>query len=644
MSPQEGATLTYSLVGGADQARFRIDTRSGELSFIDNTGNGGQPWPAHDPVGNNDYRVDIQAHDGTRSTMLALTVTVTDVFNLSVTFGIKTLQFTWFAVPGAAYYKLLVNPDGNKGFQEVPGASRIEGLGLGFDHYIALHRFDAPNARYMLEAYDSNNNRQITSSELSITTGLNSAIGYVKSTQTTEFSTFGRPATLSADGNTLAVGAYNENGSTGAVYVYRRTSGAWQPQDVVTAPNSGSVDSGIGYSGDRFGWAVALSADGATLVVGAPYEDSAAQGIDGNQQYDCATSPLKNCASAAGAVYVYDYVGNASAYALRAYVKAPNSRGGYLFGWAVALSTDGATLAVGAPHEDSAAKGVGGDQQDDCYAYGSVNLDPQNCATDSGAVYLFSWTRNSDRTWGTGQFTTYLKGPDSWVDDQFGMALALSADGATLAVGASLEDSAAQDIGGNPKNGCADFAPQNCATDSGAVHLFDRVRNNDGTWGTTQLTAYLKAPNSEIGNNFGQAVTLSADGATLAVGASLEDSAAQGIGGNQQNDCKNADGSTKLNPQNCTPSSGAVYLFDRVRNDDGTWSAGQFTTYLKAPNSEIGNNFGQAVALSADGATLAVGARGDNSAAQGIGGDQQNDCINVDAKNCALDSGAVYLY
>jgi hypothetical protein len=34
---------------------------------------------------------------------------------------------------------------------------------------------------------------------------------------------------------------------------------------------------------DRFGWAVSLSADGQTLAVGAPFEDSNATGIDGNQ-------------------------------------------------------------------------------------------------------------------------------------------------------------------------------------------------------------------------------------------------------------------------------------------------------------------------------------------------------------------------
>jgi hypothetical protein len=47
-----------------------------------------------------------------------------------------------------------------------------------------------------------------------------------------------------------------------------------------------------------------------------------------------------------------------------------------LFDVAAALSGDGATLAVGAGFEDSAATGIGGDQT-------------SNAATDSGAVYVF---------------------------------------------------------------------------------------------------------------------------------------------------------------------------------------------------------------------------------------------------------------
>ena len=59
-----------------------------------------------------------------------------------------------------------------------------------------------------------------------------------------------------------------------------------------------------------------------------------------------------------------------------AYVKASNTDAYDAFGASLALSADGATLAVGAPQERSAATGVGGDQSDDSMLY-------------PGAVYVF---------------------------------------------------------------------------------------------------------------------------------------------------------------------------------------------------------------------------------------------------------------
>jgi hypothetical protein len=58
--------------------------------------------------------------------------------------------------------------------------------------------------------------------------------------------------------------------------------------------------------------------------------------------------------------------------------------------------------------------------------------------------------------------------------------------------------------------------------------------------------------------------------------------------------------------------------------------------YVKGPQASESDRFGQAVALSADGNTLAVAAPSEDSAATGINGDQTN--------NAAQDSGAVYLY
>ncbi|NJK32460.1 MAG: hypothetical protein HC927_08635 [Deltaproteobacteria bacterium] len=63
---------------------------------------------------------------------------------------------------------------------------------------------------------------------------------------------------------------------------------------------------------DRFGVSVALSGDGSTLAVGAPGEDSAATGIDGEQTDDSA--------SYSGAVYIFVRVGRGQ-WTQQAYVK-----------------------------------------------------------------------------------------------------------------------------------------------------------------------------------------------------------------------------------------------------------------------------------------------------------------------------------
>jgi hypothetical protein len=118
----------------------------------------------------------------------------------------------------------------------------------------------------------------------------------------------------------------------------------------VTAPNA--------VTSAQFGATVALSADGLTLVVGAPNEGSPSSGINGSLD---ASTALES-----GAVYVFHYTG--SAWVLTAYVKPSNtasqaaaaSGGGVPlhFGNAVAFSSDGTTLAIGATGDTSGAEGV----------------------------------------------------------------------------------------------------------------------------------------------------------------------------------------------------------------------------------------------------------------------------------------------
>ena len=391
---------------------------------------------------------------------------------------------------------------------------------------------------------------------------------YIKASNTGGGDEFGRSVAISD--NTLVVGAHLEDSNatgvngdqdnflandSGAVYVFVRSGTMWSQQAYIKASNTGG--------GDEFGRSVAISDK--TLMVGAIGEDSNATGINGDQG--------DNSALDSGAVYVFTR--SSTVWSQLAYVKASNTGGGDVFGFSVASS--GNTLEVGAIGEDSNATGVNGDQGN-------------NLALDSGAVYVFTlngtvWSQQA-----------YIKASNTGGGDEFGRSVAISDN--TLVVGAHLEDSNATGINGDQDNFLAN--------DSGAVYVFVR----SGTMWSQQ--AYIKASNTDGGDEFGQSVDIS--GNTLVVGAHLEDSNATGINGDQDNFLAN--------------DSGAVYLFIR----SGTvWSQ---QAYIKASNTNGGDQFGGTVSLS--GNTLVVGAIGEDSNATGINGDQGN--------NSALDSGAVYVW
>lgn len=320
---------------------------------------------------------------------------------------------------------------------------------------------------------------------------------YIKASNTGTRDGFGNAVALSADGNTLAVGASLQEGdNSGAAYVFARNAGMWAQQAFIKASNAGA--------NNFFGQSVALSGDGNTLAVGAAGEDSNATGINGDQ--------ANNLAPNAGAAYVF--VRNVTTWTQQAYIKASNADAGDSFGYPLALSGDGTTLAVGARSEDSNAAGIGGN--------GANNL-----AAGSGAVYVF--VRNA-ATW-TQQ--AYVKASFNGIGDQFGISVALSADGSTLAVGSPDEDSSAVGVGGDQAN--------DGVGGSGAVYLLVR---RAGVW---SHEAYLKAPNTGGLDAFGSTVALSGNGTTLAVGAIGEASNATGIGGNQSS--------------NGADLSGAVYLY-----------------------------------------------------------------------------------
>ncbi|CDN89926.1 Integrin alpha beta-propellor repeat-containing protein [Hydrogenophaga intermedia] len=532
--------------------------------------------------------------------------------------AIKTLRFNWADGPGETEYRLLENPDGTSGYIQVAALPADT-----TQHDLEVFLPERLNASYILQACNSAGCAD--SAAVHVAGQVAPAIGYVKASNTDQGDRFGTSLALSADGQTLAIGAPSErsastnpldnNGSdNGAVYLFTRSGDAWQQRAYIKASNTDQ--------GDRFGTSLALSADGQTLAIGADSEDSAS------------TNPLDNSGWDNGAVYVFTHSGDA--WQQQAYLKASNTDQSDRFGTSLALSADGQTLAIGAPRERSTSTNP---------------LD--DSGWDNGAVYLF--TRSGD-AW---QQQAYLKASVPDQNDRFGASLALSADGQTLAIGADGDDGASTDplddsgsgngavyvftrsgvawqqqaylkasvtdqhdrfgtsltlsadgqtlaIGADGENSANTDPLDNRGSDNGAVYIFTR---SGEAW---QQRAYLKASVTDQHDRFGTSLALSADGQTLAIGADGENSAS-------------------TDPlDNSGPESGAVYVFTR------SGEAWQQQAYLKASVIDQNDRFGISLALSADGQTLAIGADQESSAATGIGGNPSD--------NSKSASGAVYLF
>ncbi|WP_156779051.1 integrin [Acidovorax sp. RAC01] len=545
---------------------------------------------------------------------------------LGITYGTKALTFAWSAAANATSYTVLEDPDG-AGPQASASIGSTSATALPHAVPVLLHT--RVNATYAVQACNASG---CSTPSAPVAADMVRAIGYFKASTATVEGRFGNRVALSGNGTTLAVGAYGEAGNTGAVYVFTRTGATWSQQARIVAPD--------GEANDYFGNAVALSADGSTLAIGA-------DGQSGNQTGTFATlPPTNNLASSAGAVYVYTR--SAAAWSLQAFIKAGNADANDLFGSFVALSSDGNTLAVAAYNEDGDMTGAHGNpaysasgaayvftrtgtawaQQGyikasnagagdffgiylslsgagDTLAVGaffersaSASTPADDSLANAGAAYVFQ--RNA----GVWLQQAYLKAPTPLAQDRFGVAVALSHDGNTLAVG----------MDGDSSNYTGIFPvapPANAlALNSGAVFVFTRT---GAAWAPQ---AYLKASNTRSPHRFGNNLAMSSDGNTLVVPSYRDDSNGTGFAANQAN--------------TGAPDAGAVLVFSR---SGGTWVQ---QTYLKAPNTGAGDRFGGRVALSGDGNTLAVGASTEDSGSSGIGGNQSDES--------SANAGAVYLY
>jgi hypothetical protein len=589
----------------------------------------------------------------------------------------KTFRFTWADVGDATYYQLMENPDGVSGYTQV-GSDIAQGNGVA-NHIVPL--FSRVNAQYILKS--CNTVGCTNSSTVSVSGTMVNSIVYLKASNTGNDDWFGDVLDVSADGNTLAVGAPREDSSTkgindnqtsqtdngasdsGAVYVFTKSNNQWLQEAYIKASNTGT--------NDHFGSSLSLSGDGLTLVVGAEQESSNGQGVYYNNDGDGDIEQSDNSASNSGAVYVFHKV--ASTWSQQAYLKSNNSQIDHQFGafGALDVSDDGNIIAVGALYDDSGARGT-----KDTTSQSNPGNGLDTSQTDAGAAYIFT---RSNTSWDQ---TAYIKASNTGAGDNFGK-LSLSGDGKTLVVSAFNEDGASKVVSSKTEWSAAD---NNGATGSGAVYVFVYDAPD---W---EQEAYIKASNTDAGDEFGgdESLVISKDGLNIAVSAGGEDSSTIGINKGGQSDNSWQDSSAvyifrkdagvwrqeayikseqtrddffgglrgmafnetgtllaiastddtssspgvfgQRNDTGSIPRAGAVYVYTRTAGS--SWGdTSEYTSYLKAPNT-ASDHFGTSVAMDDSGDNLVIGAAREESNATGVGGDDTN--------NSATSSGAVYVF
>ena len=297
----------------------------------------------------------------------------------------------------------------------------------------------------------------------------------------------GSTLALSNDGNTALVGAANDN----AFWVWTRSGTTWTQQ---AGPLTGSGASGYTWQGSS----VALSGDGNTAAIGGPYDDSNSGALNGP-----------------GAVWIWTRSGSTWTQQGSKLVGSLGSTA--LQGSSVALSSDGNTLLVGGPADitngqyagatwvwtrsgstwtQQGEKLVSNDLLGNSGQGSSVALSSDGNTALIGAPHLnfgmggvAIFTR-SGSTW-TQQQSLYFSGYSYGMTPLIGWSVSLSGDGNTALVGGYADN-----------------------TNKGAAWVFIRGTST-GVWSQQGL----KLIGSDVSVFFqGKSVSLSSDGNTAIIG------------------------------------------------------------------------------------------------------------------------------
>lgn len=350
----------------------------------------------------------------------------------------------------------------------------------------------------------------------------------------------GRSVAISADGTILVSGAPGDDFGTtrgnGEVFIFRLVLGAWELAQVLDAPSADGL----------FGYSVGMSADGATVVVGQWDAGSSATGAAWVYRHDEVTdqweieqqleSPGSNSQFGfavaissdgntviVGSPAVADHLGGASIWirdggggwshdadlvcstAVSGDISSPGSSTGQF----VAISGDGLTVAFTGPGLFGFRVDAGSVFFFDGAAWGEQFTFAGAASTAAVALsYDGDLMLVGDTAANTfvGEVGSYIRTAGSWSLDetilpndasgptQFGIAVALSDDGTVAA------------IGGSADNG-----------QLGAFWVFE----NTGSWvGSDPLTPNDWDESSIV--RFGFAVDITSDGFTVAVGAPFD--------------------------------------------------------------------------------------------------------------------------
>ena len=318
----------------------------------------------------------------------------------------------------------------------------------------------------------------------------------------------GVSVSLSDDGATLAIGAYrndNANGTdAGHVRVYQNVGGVWSQ---IGADIDGETLS------DNSGRSVSLSADGATVAIGARLNNGSGtfsghvrvyqnvggtwvqigQDLDGEAAHDQSGTSVSLCTSNTGALAlaigaIYNDGGGSSAGHVRVYsFNAATTTWGLIGGQAVqdilrgedAGDWSGWSVSLVNPNSGNNYQGL-------ILAIGAIKNGGANSDNFIGHVRVYRW--NGSNAW-------IKVGQDidgEAAGDKSGVSVSLSSDGGTLAIGAYT----------NNGNG----------NSSGHVRVYGNMGN---VW--TQLRSDING--EAAGDYSGASVSLSADGSCVAIGA-----------------------------------------------------------------------------------------------------------------------------